>query len=145
MIKISNLLCCVYLIAPVWSSFQWGPGEFFLLLFLQSIRLTAACWLLAQLQPIDGQSVGSSAQVALLSFTLHVALALWNVGRLDLVTTVALGSELQPCVHVTSGGERKRIRIVSKGSRQVGVTALSLHYVSWSFSGKYRLSFRVTG
>lgn len=72
--------------------------------------LTAARWLLAQLQPVDGQPVGSSAQVALLSFALHVAFALRGVGRLDLVAAVALRSELQTGVHVTPWGRRERKR-----------------------------------
>lgn len=46
-----------------------------LLLLLLYVRLTAARRLLAQLQLIDGQSVGSPTQVAPLSFTFHVAFA----------------------------------------------------------------------
>lgn len=70
-----------------------------------SVRLTAAGWLLAQLQPIDGQSVGSSAHVALLPLTLHAAFAVGDVGRLNLVATVALCSKLQACIHVSSSGK----------------------------------------
>lgn len=62
-VAVCEAACCSYDIR----------GEF--LLLLQSVRLTAAGRLLAQLQPIDGQSVRSSAQVALLSFALHVAFA----------------------------------------------------------------------
>ena len=85
------------------------------------VTLTAARRLLAQLQPVDGQSVGSSAQVALLSFTLHIAFAVRNIGSLDLVTAVALRSELQACVHVPSGGEekgKKGMGMVSKQRRE---------------------------
>lgn len=83
------------------------------------VTLTAARRLLAQLQPVDGQSVGSSAQVALLSFTLHIAFTVRNIGSLDLVTAVALGSELQACVHVPSGGkgEKAWAWLVNKGER----------------------------
>lgn len=70
----------------------------------RGVRLTAACRLLAQLQPVDGQPVGSPTQVAPLSFTLHVALALGSVGRLDLVAAVAFCPELQTGIHVAPGG-----------------------------------------
>ena len=69
-------LSCVYLTAVCGAahcSYE-ARGDF--LLLLQSVRLAAARRLLAELQPIDGQSVGSSAQVALLSFALHVAFAI---------------------------------------------------------------------
>lgn len=118
-----GVLCCVYLIAPVCSCFLWSPGEF---LLLQSVKLTAARWLLAQLQSIDGQPVGSPAQVAFLSFTFHIAFALRSIGRLDLVTTVAFCPELQTCKHVTSGGKRKEkglASLVNEG-REVGAIAL---------------------
>lgn len=69
------------------------------------MRLTAACRLLAQLQPVDGQPVGSPTQVAFFSFTFHVALTLGSIGRLDLVAAVALGPELQTSIHVASGQE----------------------------------------
>lgn len=117
------VLCCVYLIAPVCSCFLWSPGE---ILLLQSVKLTAACWLLAQLQSIDGQPVGSPAQVAFLSFTFHIAFALRGIGRLDLVTTVAFCSELQTCKHVTSGGKRKEKGLASlvNEDREVGAIAL---------------------
>lgn len=71
----------------------------------RGVRLTAACRLLAQLQPVDGQPVGPPTQVALLSFTFHVAPALGSIGRLDLVAAVAFCPELQTSVHVASGGQ----------------------------------------
>lgn len=121
--KHATALLCL-LDSRVWSStlFLWSPGGIFLLL-LQSVRLTAARRLLAQLQPIDGQSVGSSAQVALLSFALHIAFTIWSIGSLDLVTAVALCSELQTCVHVPSGGKRKEKALASLAKeRQRGFT-----------------------
>lgn len=107
------------------GSSMWG-----VFLLLQSVRLTAACRVLAQLQPIDGQSVSSSTLVALLSFALHIAFALWSIGCLDFVATVALCSELQTRVHVTSGGKWKEKGLASlvKEDRKAQVIVLSIHY-----------------
>lgn len=59
---------------------------------------------MGQLQPVDGQAVGSPAHAAPLALAVHVTLRLAHVGRLDLVATVALGAELQPSIQVTPGG-----------------------------------------
>ena len=59
---------------------------------------------MGQLQPVDGQAVGSAAHAAPLALAVHVTLRLAHVCRLDLVAAVALGAELQPSVQVTPGG-----------------------------------------
>ena len=71
---------------------------------------------MAQLQSVDGEAVGPAACAAPLAFTFHVALALRDVGPLDLVTAVALGPELQTRIQVASeqgrdetGGGKKDI------------------------------------
>lgn len=65
---------------------------------------TPAGGLLGQLQPVDGQAVGSPAHAAPLALAVHVTLRLAHVCRLDLVAAVALGAELQPSVQVAPGG-----------------------------------------
>lgn len=64
---------------------------------------TPARRLLGQLQPVDGEAVGAAAHAAALAFAPHVTLGLAHICCLDLVATVALGTELQPGVQVTPG------------------------------------------
>lgn len=83
----------------------WGEG------CVVTVELTAARRLLAQLQPVDGQPIGSSAQFALVSSAFHLAFAIGSVGRLDSVAAVALGPELHTGVHVASGGEKGKTKL----------------------------------
>ena len=66
---------------------------------------------MGQLQPVDGQAVGSAAHAAPLALAVHVTLRLTHVCRLDLVAAVALGAELQPSVQVTPGGGGCQARV----------------------------------
>lgn len=74
---------------------------------------TPAGRLLGQLQPVDGEAVGTTAHTAPLALALHVALCLAHVCCLDLVAAVALGTELQAGIQVTPGGGCCQARAVA--------------------------------
>lgn len=77
---------------------------------MRSIELTAPGGFLAQLQPIDGQPVGSSTQKACVAGAVHLAFSLQGLVGLNPVAAVALSPELQTGVHVASegGGEKRQ-------------------------------------
>lgn len=72
------------------------------------LQLTSPGRLLGQLQAIDGEAIDPTARVAPLPLAFHVALRLAGVGCLDLVPTVALGTEFQPCIEVSPGKREMR-------------------------------------
>lgn len=67
---------------------------------MRSIKLTAPGGFLAQLQPVDGQPVGSSTQKAWVAGAVHLAFSLRGLVGLNPVAAVALSPELQTGVHV---------------------------------------------
>lgn len=77
-----------------WTLQQWAGAD----------SRTPSGRLLGQLQPVDGEAVDATTHAAPFSFAVHVTVRFTHVGRLDLVTTVALSAELQPSVQVTPGG-----------------------------------------
>lgn len=77
-----------------WTLQQWAGAD----------SRTPSGRLLGQLQPVDGEAVDATTHAAPFSFAVHITVRFTHVGRLDLVTTVALSAELQPSVQVTPGG-----------------------------------------
>lgn len=100
--------------------------------------LTSPGRLLSQLQPVDGQPVHTSADVALLPLALHAALRLAHVHGLDFVSAVAFGPELQPCIQVAPGGREQSQSSVlhqgqqdSTGGRNKGRSAGGSRHRGW--------------